>query len=145
MLVLLAGCSKEARTLSADLPQTPPYDAADPRIAKYQENAYQVAQGGRYFTWYGCGACHASGAKGVLDLGDGRWRHGGAFDQVYAVIAHGHRGVSANYGDKIPVEQLWQITAYTRDLTKVPPEKRRRQDHDQQAEPQGSTWTGAER
>lgn len=145
MLVLLAGCSKEARTLSADLPQTPPHGGADPRIAKYQENAYQVAQGGRYFTWYGCGACHASGAKGVLDLGDVRWRYGGAFDQVYASIASGHRRVAVNYGDKIPVEQLWQITAYTRDMTKVPSEKRRRQDHDQQGEPQGSTWAGAER
>lgn len=142
---MLTGCSKEARTLAADLPQTPPHGAADPRIAKYQDNVYQVAQGGRYFTWYGCGACHASGATGARDLGDGRWRHGGAFDQVYRFVADGHRRAGLRYGDTIPAEQLWQITAFVRDLSKVPLEKRRRLDHDQQAEPQGSTWTGAER
>ena len=42
---------------------------------------------GRYFTWYGCGACLASGAKGVLALGDTAWRHGGGLDQVYRFIA----------------------------------------------------------
>ena len=144
-LALLGGCSKEARTLLADQPQTPPAGASDPRVPKYQENAYQVSQGGRYFTWYGCGRCHAAGAKGVLDLGDGRWKHGGGFDQVYRFIARGHAGTLANYGDRIPVEQLWQIAAYVRDLGTVAPEKRRRQDHDEQAEPQGRTWSGAER
>ena len=140
----LAGCGKEARTLTADLPQTPPRGADDPRIAKYQ-SAYQIAQGGRYFGWYGCGGCHAAGASGVLDLGDGRWRHGGDFDEVFGVIAHGHAGALAQYGDRIPTEQLWQITAYVRNLTQVPADKRRRQDHDSQGEPQGSSWSGAER
>ena len=145
MTAMLAGCSKEARTLAADLPQTPPHDAADPRIAKYQGNAYQVSQGGRMFTWYGCAACHAAGARGGLDLGDGRWRHGGGFDRVYGFIAHGHGAATPPYGDKIPVEQLWQITAYVRNLSNVPPEQRQRQDHDQQGEPQGATWSGAAR
>ena len=145
MALVLAGCGKEARTLTADLPQTPPHGADDPRIPKYESSAYQIAQGGRYFGWYGCGGCHAAGAKGVLDLGDGRWRHGGAFDQVYGFIASGHPGPLARYGDRIPAEQLWQIAAYVRNLTKVPADRRRRQDHDAESEPQGSTWTGAKR
>lgn len=139
LLFALAGCSREARTLTADQPQTPPHGAADPRVPKYQGNAYQIVQGGRYFTWYGCGACHASGAKGVLDLDDGKWRPGSSFDQVYATIAHGHAGALAHYGERIPAEQLWQVTTYVRDLTQVPPDKRRRLDHDQQGEPQGRT------
>jgi len=141
----LAGCGKEARTLTADLPQTPPHGRDDPRIPKYQNNAYQIAQGGRYFGWYGCGDCHAAGASGVLDLGDGRWRHGSSFDQVYRVIAHGHPGELAHYGDRIPTEQLWQVTAYVRNLPQVPTDKRRRQDHDAQGEPTGGTWSGAKR
>jgi len=145
MLLALGGCGKEARTLTADQPQTPPNGADDPRISKYQNNAYQMAEGGRYFTWYGCGACHAAGAKGVLDMGDGRWRHGSGFDQVYRFVAQGHPGKLAHYGERIPVEQLWQITAYVRGLAQVKPELRRRQDHDEQSEPQGRIWTGAKR
>jgi cytochrome c oxidase cbb3-type subunit 3 len=143
MLVTLAACSKEARTLAPDLPQTPPLGAADPRIPKYQDTIYQVAQGGRYFIWAGCGACHAAGATGARDLGDGHWRHGSGFDQVYASIAYRHP--ARRYAEAIPVEQLWQITAYVRDLSRISVEKRRRADHDQQNEPQGATWTGAAR
>lgn len=138
----VAGCSKEARTLGPDLPATPPNGPADPRAAKYENNVYQVAQGGRYFAWYGCGSCHGSGAQGAADLGDGRWMHGGALDRVYASIAHGHGGALAAYGDRIPAEQLWQLTAYVRSLPKLAPERRRRQDLDQTGEPQGRTWAG---
>jgi cytochrome c oxidase cbb3-type subunit 3 len=145
MALSLAACGKEARTLTADLPQTPPRGGDDPRIPKYQDNAYQIAQGGRYFGWYGCGSCHAVGARGVLDLGDGRWRHGGGFDQVFGFIAHGHPGALTHYGDRIPTEQLWQITAYVRNLPQVPSDRRRRQDHDTESEPQGSRWAGAKR
>ena len=105
----------------------------------FEGNAYQVAQGGRYFAWYGCGGCHADGAQGALDLGDGQWRRGGAFDRVYAAVADGHGGAGAG---RIPVEQSWQIAAYVRSLKDLQPAKRRRQDLDQQAEPQGAHWSG---
>jgi mono/diheme cytochrome c family protein len=141
-VVLAAGCSKESRTLGPDLPQTPPNGASDPRAAKYQDNVYQVSQGGRYFAWYGCAACHGSGAKGRLDLGDKQWAHGGDLAQVYAFIAKGHPGTLAHYGDRIPTEQLWQLTAYVRSLPDLAPERRRRQDLDQVGEPQGRTWSG---
>lgn len=142
-LVLLVACSKEGRTLASDQPQTPPISAADPRAARYEGNAYQVAQGGRYFIWYGCGQCHGSGAQGVLDLGDGRWRHGGSVDRVYAFIAQGHAGALADYGRRIPVEQLWQMTAYIRGLASNDPAKNRRDSLDAKGEPQGALWTGA--
>ena len=111
-------------------------------MAAYERNVYQVAQGGRYFTWYGCGECHGGNARGTLNLGDTAWAHGGNLDQVFSYIAHGHRGALAPYGDRIPAEQLWQITAYVRNLPQLQPEKRRRQDLDQIAEPQGERWTG---
>jgi putative transposase len=53
LVLALASCSEEVRTSGAELPQTPPTSAQDPRAANYEGNAYQVAQGGRYFTWYG--------------------------------------------------------------------------------------------
>lgn len=140
--LFLASCSAESRSVGADQPQTAPRGARDPRAAKYERNRYQVAQGGRYFTWYGCGACHGSGATGARDLNDKIWVHGGDLDQVYAFIARGHPGALAQYGDRVPVEQLWQITAYVRTLPQLKPEQRRRQDIDQVGEPQVATWAG---
>ncbi|MDB5688614.1 MAG: cytochrome c [Sphingomonas bacterium] len=128
--------------LGPDLPQTPPNGADDPRAAKYDGNAYQISQGGRYFAWYGCAGCHGSDAKGRLALADMQWRHGGALDEVYAFIARGHPGKLARYGDLIPPEQVWQLTAYVRSLPELAPERRRRQDLDQVGEPQGRTWSG---
>jgi cytochrome c oxidase cbb3-type subunit 3 len=137
-----AGCSKESRTLGPDLPVTPPNGPTDARTATYENNVYQVAQGGRYFTWYGCGGCHGSGARGAANLSDGRWANGGGVDRVYMFIAHGHPGELAAYGDRIPAEQLWQLTAYVRSLAALAPERRRRQDLDQVGEPQGRVWSG---
>lgn len=142
LVAMAAGCSRESRTLGPDLPQTAPTGADDPRADKYEGNVYQIGQGGRYFTWYGCAGCHGSAAKGHLDLGDTRSVHGSNLNQVYAFIAHGHQGELARYGDRIPPEQLWQLTAYVRSLPELAPERRRRQDLDQAGEPQGRTWPG---
>ncbi len=137
-----AACSTESRSAGPDLPQTAPTGAQDPRAAAYERNLYQVAQGGRYFTWYGCGGCHGVGAPGARNLGDHSWVHGSHLDQVYGFIANRHSGTPAGYAARIPAEQLWQITAYVRNLPRLTPEKRRRQDLDQVGEPQGSNWTG---
>lgn len=141
-LLLLAGCSREARTLEPEQPQTPPNGPADPRIPYFTGDVYQIAQGGRYFTWYGCGGCHGAGSQGARNLDDPIWKHGGSFDRVYAFIAHGHPGALAHYGERVPTEQMWQITAYVENLPKTKPEERRRQDLDEAAEPTGDTWTG---
>lgn len=138
--LLLAGCNGESRTLGADLPVTPPNGPNDPRAARYERNVYQVAQGGRYFAWYGCGQCHGGDAQDTRNLGDTRWKHGGDLDKVYRFIADGHPG--ARYGERIPPEQLWQITAYVRNLPRLAAERRRRQDLDQVGEPQAGIWTG---
>jgi mono/diheme cytochrome c family protein len=138
--LLLTGCQREARDIGPSLPKTGPNRAHDPRIVYYQDNVYQVAQGGRYFGWYGCTACHGEDASGVRDLGDGRWRYGGSFDQIFASVAERHGGL--NYAARVPPEQLWQMAAYVRDLPQHTPEKRRRLSVDQVGEPQGRNWSG---
>jgi mono/diheme cytochrome c family protein len=138
--IVLCGCTQEARDIGASAPQTPPRSAEDPRVAYYQSNVYQVSQGGRYFSWYGCGACHAEGAPGFRNLSDGRWRSGGGFDRVYRPIAQRHGDL--RFGARVPAEQLWQITAYVRDLPLHTPEKRRRLAIDQTSEAQANDWTG---
>lgn len=139
LAIALGGCSSEARQIVADQPQTPPNGPTDPRIPRYEANYYQVAQGGRYFTWYGCARCHDIAAQGVLSLSDGRWAHGGALSDVYASIASRHPEA---YADRIPVEQLWQMSAFVRDLPKNDAAKNRRNALDQLGEPQAETWQG---
>lgn len=139
-LALLPGCSNEARDIGPALPQTAPRGEADPRIPAYQDNVYQVAQGGRYFAWYGCAGCHAEGAGGVLNLADGAWRHGDGFAAVYGSVVNLHLG--QDLGRRVPPDQLWQITAYVRDLPRHTPRKRRRLALDQGKEAVGSRWAG---
>lgn len=138
-ILLLAACSGEKRETGQSQPLTPPNGPSDPRIVLVEGNKYQVSQGGRYFSWYGCGACHGDEAKGFLDLGDGVWRRGGGFDRVYGAIALRH---TPPYADRIPTEQLWQITAYVRSLTALDRAQRRRQDLDEAGEPQAANWSG---
>lgn len=140
-LSLVAGCSREQRVVDVGPPQTPPRGPSDRRIPLYQDNAYQVSQGGRYFSWYGCAGCHGNGATGQADLTSGRWVHGGQFDQVYRYVESGHEG-RQSFNGAIPAEQLWQITAYVRELPATELDKRRRQDLDGSGEPQGTKWSG---
>jgi cytochrome c oxidase cbb3-type subunit 3 len=130
----LGACSSEKRAIEVEQPMTDPVGPADPRFAAYIDNAFQVSQGGRDFAWYGCGGCHGAGARGPLDLGK---PHLATSDRLDAAIAA--HGV---LGQRIPVEQRWQLTAYVRKLPSLEPEQRRRQDLDQVGEPQGSNWSG---
>jgi len=134
LLLFLAACEKEARVIAADQPQTPPRGAQDPRAAAYENNAYQVSQGGRYFTWYGCGRCHAVGGAGDLTTAGAR----SDLAHIYATVAHGHTS-----GSRIPSEQIWQIAAYIRSLPHIDAARAHRQDRDLRGEPQGATWSGA--
>jgi cytochrome c oxidase cbb3-type subunit 3 len=138
----LSSCTAEQRSTGPEQPQTAPNGPLDTRIAFYENNASQLAQGGRYFSWYGCNACHADGVQGRLDLNDRRSRRGGNFDHVYIAIADGHTAMTPSYRDRIPTAQLWQITAFVRSLPGLTAGKRRRGDVDQVGEPQAAQWTG---
>ena len=137
LLLGLAACGQERRTLDGEQPVTDPIGASDPRWRQYGDNAWQLAQGGRYFAWYGCAGCHDAGAGGTRDLGDARWRHGATPDRIYAAITR-HGAAAA----RIPAEQRWQLAAYVRQLPSRDPARRRRQDLDQNGEARGTAWTG---
>jgi mono/diheme cytochrome c family protein len=135
--LVLSGCSREKRLVDADQSVTAPLSAADPRTSQYRDNAFQVSQGGRYFVWYGCNACHSQTARGAADLGDRSWRHGDTIDRIFASIAdHGALGL------RIPLEQRWQLAAYLSQLPTLDPALRRRQDLDQAGEAQAGVWNG---
>ncbi|MDB5725117.1 MAG: cytochrome c [Novosphingobium sp.] len=142
LVLALTACTAEQRSTGPEQPQTPPNGPLDTRIAFFENNASQLAQGGRYFSWYGCNGCHADGVQGPLDLNDRRSRRGLNFDQVFTAIADGHATMVPSYRDLIPTAQLWQITAFVRSLPSLPAGKRRRGDVDQVGEPQAAQWSG---
>lgn len=140
--LILSACEPERRELALGEPITPPTGPGDPRAKLFEDNFYQVSQGGRLFTWYGCGACHDASATGYRNLNDRLWRHGGSVDQIYASIAKGREGGMPAFEGRIPSLVLWQITAYVRQLPKTKIDQRIRQDTDEKGEPQGEHWSG---
>ena len=135
---LLISCSSEERALGPDLPQTAPNGRTDPRISIAENNFYQISQGGRYFSWYGCNGCHHAGAPISLDAPTPEKRR--SFTFIYSAIASGHPGLG--FGVSIPSEQIWQLTAYVRDLPRHHEEKIDRLNDDQSSEPSGRIWKG---
>ncbi|MFC4594386.1 hypothetical protein [Sphingobium tyrosinilyticum] len=127
-LLLAGGCSSEQRTLTAPQPTSAPNGPGDPRIAAIKDNFYQISQGGRYFTWYGCTNCHGEPKAG--------WPPRLPFVTYYARI--GHKG----YDRRIAAEQRWQISAYLNSLPATDTAKRHRQAVDQQGEPTVKQWQG---
>jgi cytochrome c oxidase cbb3-type subunit 3 len=136
--LLTLGCEAEHRSIGPDRPLSAPVGASDQRIGFYDKNAWQTSNGGRLFTWYGCGDCHAANARNGLDLQGGRPV---GFETTYHVIADGAPGMPA-YADRMPTGSLWQVTAYVRSLRKLLKTKRVRSDLDQKGEPAGKSWRG---
>ena len=141
--VALTACQPEKRQTAPTAPLSDPTGPGDPRASMFQDNFWLTSQGGLYFTLYGCGSCHGAAARGVLDLGDDRWRYGGSIRDVFISIADGRTGGMPPYRSRMPQEQLWEVSGYVRHLHKLDPAARRRQDVDQQGQPTGDAWTGA--
>jgi cytochrome c5 len=79
-------------------------------------NAQEVKDGEKLFSMMNCDGCHGAGALGWVgpSLVDGRWRYGGADDEVYQSIFYGRpRGMPA-YGGSLSSDAIWKIVTYLR-------------------------------
>ena len=85
---------------------------------RYEENAYDVAQGKRLFRWYNCSGCHAQGGGGMGPaLMDAKWLYGDAPAQIFSTIVEGRPNGMPSFGGRIPEDQLWQLVAYVRSMS----------------------------
>ena len=133
---LLYGCEREARHL--EKPATKPDDVAQAdSMADLQPgqegrgmralaakggydggNAYEVAQGKKYFQWYNCVGCHAHGGGAIGPaLMDDQWIYGSKPDEIFATIMQGRPNGMPSFRGRIPEEQAWQIVAYVRSMS----------------------------
>jgi cytochrome c len=96
----------------------PPANAlAAPRPAKLDPEA-----GANLFSTMNCDGCHGGGAVGWVgpSLVDGRWRYGGADDEIFTSIFYGRPKGMPAYGGVIGTDGAWMLVAYIK-AQAVPP------------------------
>jgi cytochrome c oxidase cbb3-type subunit 3 len=132
MPLLLAACEREQRSL-----RTPPaivaaldhvrlmanrIGGATPPVLTnlghpYENNAYQLSQGKRLYTWFNCKGCHADGGGNTGPaLMDGWWRYGPDPASIFATIRDGRPHGMPSFGDKMTTDQIWQLAGYVRTI-----------------------------
>ena len=83
----------------------------------YENNAYQLNQGKRLYTWFNCKECHADGGGNIGPaLMDGWWRYGPDPASIFATIRDGRPHGMPAFGDKMTTDQIWQLTGYVRTI-----------------------------
>jgi cytochrome c oxidase cbb3-type subunit III len=133
VLVVLGGCQREERKFqSAPVNESAPMQIRttdlqagastplqpDARRAQYENNAYNLSEGKRLYTWFNCVGCHAhGGGDSGPPLMDGQWRYGGEIEQIFATIQQGRPNGMPAFGGKIPDQQIWQLAGYVRSMS----------------------------
>jgi cytochrome c oxidase cbb3-type subunit 3 len=85
-------------------------------------DAAVARSGALLFTAMNCDGCHGTDGTGWVgpDLGDGRWRYGGADAEVFNSIYYGRpRGMPA-FGGALGTEGVWTLITYLRSLPPPP-------------------------
>jgi cytochrome c oxidase cbb3-type subunit 3 len=130
--VCTAGCQREQRELRLDPPVAASLDqialmpngisGAPPLIyfaldKPYESNAYNLSEGKRLYSWFGCKSCHADGEGGVgPGFLDGWWNYGPEMVSIFASIRDGRPHGMPAFRDKMTTEQMWQLAGYVQTI-----------------------------
>ena len=89
------------------------------RAAQVENDPDAIASGKALYAAFNCNGCHAGGGGGFGPaLSDTQWLYGGSIENIVATLYQGRpRGMPAWRG-KIPDEQMWQLAAYVKSLSK---------------------------
>ena len=81
-------------------------------------DAAVARNGALLFTTMNCDGCHGGGASGWVgpNLGDGRWRYGGADAEVFSSIYYGRPKGMPAFGGVLGAEGVWTLVTYLRSL-----------------------------
>jgi cytochrome c oxidase cbb3-type subunit III len=133
--VVLASCSRQ---------QAPaPAPAAAPPAIHYEAHIYPGGQrpngpplsnpvrgdanaaknGSLLFTAMNCDGCHGGDAGGWVgpNLADGRWRYGGADEEIFSSIYFGRPKGMPAFGTVLGAPAVWNLVTYLKSLP-VPPD-----------------------
>lgn len=132
-LALLAatGCDREHREFQTSPPSTTrepliqltDLEAGPPQrgvnfAGVYEDNAWAIGEGLRYYAWFNCVGCHAHGGGAIgPPLMDEEWIYGSEPENIYQSIVQGRPNGMPSFGGRIPSQQVWQLVAYVRSLS----------------------------
>ena len=131
-ILVLSGCEREQRQLRLDPPLASALDrtrlmpngiaGAPPEIyfalgRPYETNAYNLSQGKRLYSWFGCSTCHADGQGGIgPSFLDGWWYYGPEMVSIFSSIRDGRPHGMPAFRDKMTTDQIWQLAGYIQAL-----------------------------
>nr|WP_245279201.1 c-type cytochrome [Mesorhizobium loti] len=80
----------------------------------YETDAYNLSQGKRLYSWFGCGSCHGDDGRGGVGPSflDGWWLYGPEMVSIVASIRDGRPHGMPAFRDRMPIEQIWQLAGY---------------------------------
>ena len=130
VVLALAACQREERSLRTDPPITADLDHVRPMangidgsmpyvdtlLSKpYEGNAYQLSQGKRLYEQFGCVGCHAwgGGAAGPAFI-DGWWQYGPQLVSIYVSIRDGRPHGMPAFRDRMTTDEMWQLAGYVK-------------------------------
>ena len=77
-----------------------------------------AATGEQMFSSMNCDGCHGGGATGFAapSLADGRWRYGGADDELFQTIYFGRPKGMPAFGGLMSPDDVWTVVTYLKSL-----------------------------
>ena len=79
----------------------------------YEKSAYDLSQGKRLYSWFGCAGCHGDGRGAVgPSLLDGWWLYGPEMVSIAASIRDGRPHGMPAFRDRMTTDQIWQLAGY---------------------------------
>src|SRR4051812_9928218 len=127
-----AGCQREQRELRLDPPTAAALDkialmpngisGAPPNVyfaldKPYENNAYNLSQGKRLYSWFGCKSCHGDGQGGAgPSFLDGWWLYGPETLSIAASIRDGRPHGMPAFSQQMTTEQIWQVAGYVQTI-----------------------------
>ncbi|MBY4593253.1 MULTISPECIES: c-type cytochrome [Rhizobium] len=83
----------------------------------YENDSYNLSQGKRLYTWFGCPSCHGDGrgAAGPSFL-DGWWLYGPEMVSIVASIRDGRPHGMPPFRNRMTIEQIWQLAGYVQTI-----------------------------
>jgi cytochrome c oxidase cbb3-type subunit III len=84
----------------------------------HEGDAAVAKAGALLFTTMNCDGCHGPDAAGAVgpNLGDKRWRYGGADAEVFMSIYYGRPKGMPGFGGTLGAEGVWTLVTYLRSL-----------------------------
>ena len=134
--VAIVSCAQHEGAAPAVAPESPPairYEAHIPaggrpptggQLNKPLQDGPAVAKNGAaLFTAMNCDGCHGGDGSGWVgpSLADGRWRYGGADEEIFSSIYFGRPKGMPAFGGTISPTAIWSIVTYLKSL-RAPPD-----------------------